>query len=207
MEDSESDNQPNHSISECLVLLKKGDTYAQYEIWQRYHKRLVRLAYLNMKWMKRRVVDEEDVALSAFALFLQRAKEGRFPKLEDRHDLWQVLIMLTERRAVSQRRHQTAQKRGGDQVRGESGFDSPRGSLESERGIEAVMDRDPPQAFIDCLCESVEERLNALGSDLQRKIAIAKMEGFTNAEISQRLNVSERTIERQLNLIRKTWTQ
>jgi DNA-directed RNA polymerase specialized sigma24 family protein len=33
----------------------------------------------------------------------------------------------------------------------------------------------------------------------------AKMEGYTNAEIAQRLACSLRTVERRLELIRNTW--
>ena len=44
---------------------------------------------------------------------------GRFPELDDRQDLWKVLVMLTARKAVDQLRRGHAQKRGGGLVRGE----------------------------------------------------------------------------------------
>jgi hypothetical protein len=40
----------------------------------------------------RRAADEEDVALSAFNSFCLRAEEGRFLRLDDSDDLWQVLM-------------------------------------------------------------------------------------------------------------------
>ena len=36
-----------------------------------------------------RLADEEDVALSAFDSFCRGAEQGRFPRLDDRDDLWQ----------------------------------------------------------------------------------------------------------------------
>jgi DNA-binding NarL/FixJ family response regulator len=40
-----------------------------------------------------------------------------------------------------------------------------------------------------------------------RPIARMKLEGYTNTEISAKLGVVERTVERRLNLIRRIWTQ
>jgi len=47
--------------------------------------------------------------------------------------------------------------------------------------------------------------LSKLRDDTLRGIALLRMEGYSNSEISQQLNVSERTIERKLNLIRGDW--
>ncbi len=71
--------------------------------------------------LPRRVADEEDVVLSAFHDFLRGVEEGRFTRLDDREDLWQVLVMLTERKAIGLRRKTQAEKRGGGQVRGRIG--------------------------------------------------------------------------------------
>ena len=46
------------------------------------------------------MADEEDVALSAFKSFVRAVQEDRFLKLDDRDDLWQILVMLTLRKAT-----------------------------------------------------------------------------------------------------------
>ena len=38
------------------------------------------------------------------------------------------------------------------------------------------------------------------------EVAIAKMEGYTNDEIADRLGVKTRTIERKLRIIREIWS-
>jgi DNA-binding CsgD family transcriptional regulator len=38
-----------------------------------------------------------------------------------------------------------------------------------------------------------------------RDVALAKMEGYTNKEIGERLKLAEPTIERKLGRIRKLW--
>jgi len=47
--------------------------------------------------------------------------------------------------------------------------------------------------------------LNALGNDLLRQVALAKMEGHSNEEIGQRFDLALRTVERKLALIRRVW--
>lgn len=37
--------------------------------------------------------------LSAFHSFCRAAAQGRFPRLNDRNDLWQLLIVLSDRKA------------------------------------------------------------------------------------------------------------
>jgi|GEM_PF-5776825 len=47
--------------------------------------------------------------------------------------------------------------------------------------------------------------LAQLRDDTLRSVAVRRLEGFTNTEIAQELAVSERTVERILNLIRGDW--
>ena len=89
-------------------------------------ERLIRLASRKLGDLPRRVADEEDVVLSAFNDFLRGVEDGRFTRLDDRDDLWQVLVMLTERKAIGLRRHDPGEKRGGGQVRGESAVEMDR---------------------------------------------------------------------------------
>ena len=53
---------------------------------------------LSVRRAPRRASDEEDVALSAFQSFYQGIARGRFPQLEDRDNLWRLLITITARK-------------------------------------------------------------------------------------------------------------
>ena len=46
--------------------------------------------------------------LSPFGSILRGIEEGRFKRLDDRDDLWQVLAMLTVRKAINQRKRLTS---------------------------------------------------------------------------------------------------
>jgi DNA-directed RNA polymerase specialized sigma24 family protein len=88
------------SITHCIQLLKAGERAATQQLWERYFQRLVGLARAHLRDAPRRVADEEDVALSAFESFYQRAERGQFPQLNDRDDLWQLLVIVTVREAI-----------------------------------------------------------------------------------------------------------
>src|SRR5262249_32221455 len=78
------------SVTVWIEQLKAGDAAAAAPLWQGYFRRLVGLARQRLGAAPRGVADEEDVALSAFASFCRAAAQGRFPRLDDRDDLWQV---------------------------------------------------------------------------------------------------------------------
>ena len=110
-QDEQSSNLPPavQGDREANGQLKAGHSDAAGKIWHRYVEQLVRHARRKLGRSPRRAVDEEDVVVSAFNGFLQGVDEGRFLKLDDREDLWQVLVMLTERRAIALRAPTTAE--------------------------------------------------------------------------------------------------
>src|SRR5262249_61707282 len=79
----------HHSVSAWIEGLKAGDAAAAEELWQRYFGQLVALARRRLQGARVRAADGEDAALSAFDSFCRGAEQGRFPRLNDRDDLWQ----------------------------------------------------------------------------------------------------------------------
>lgn len=196
----------SESVTEWLGKLKAGDLLVGQQLWQRYVHQLLRLSKRKLGDASKKVSDEEDVALSAFHALLVGAADGRFGQLEDRDDLWQLLVMLTERKAIAVRRKDKAEKRGGGDVRGESAVDGPKGSRFG--GMAQVVSAEPTPEFAAQMAEDLAVRLAMLDEDPQlRQIAYDKMGGFTNSEIAQRLHCSVRSVERQLSLIRKIWIE
>src|SRR5579883_1417686 len=104
---------PEGSVTRWLGQLKAGDPQAAQQLWERYFQRLVGLARKKLHGAKRQVADEEDVALSAFDTFCRGAEQGRFPRLEDRDNLWNILVLLTARKARHLVRDEGRHKRGG----------------------------------------------------------------------------------------------
>ena len=85
-------------------------------LWGRYFDRLARLARERLRAVPRTVADEEDIALSAFDSFFAGVERGRFPRLDDRDDLWGILVTIARRKAADHAERQSRQKRGGGRV-------------------------------------------------------------------------------------------
>ncbi len=150
--------------------------------------------------------DEEDAALSAFQSFCQGAAQGRFPRLDDRHDLWRVLVTITARKATDQIERARTLKRGGGRVLDEAALDGPvperRGG-----GLDQLPGPDPTPEFAAMVAEQYQRLLDLLGDEALRSIAVYKLEGYTNHEIAQTLHCSERTVAYKLELIRMRWEE
>jgi DNA-directed RNA polymerase specialized sigma24 family protein len=165
---------------------------------------MVTLARARLRGRPRRMADEEDVALSAFDTFCRRAEEGRFPDLHDRDGLWRLLFTLTERKAANLARHEGRLRRGGGATLGEADLTGP---TDRAGGLDALAGREPTPEFIALLTDEFETRLDSLGDDELRAVALAKMEGLTVDEIVARTGRSPRTVARKLELIRTLWSR
>ncbi len=185
------------SITFWIGALKGGDRTAAQILWEAYFRRLVALARVRLHATSRRVADEEDVALSAFYSFIRRAEAGQFPGLEDRDDLWQLLFVLTVRKAIDHARREKRQIRGSNQVR----------SLEdlADLDVEQVMDLQATPALAAQMTDECRRLLDRLGDETLRSVAMWKIEGYTNAEIARKLGCVEQTVERKLQRIRRQW--
>jgi DNA-directed RNA polymerase specialized sigma24 family protein len=191
-------------ITDWLERLGSAESAAAHRLWNQYYTRLVALACAKLGTARKRVADEEDVALSAFHSFCRGAREGRFPQLQDRDDLWRLLVVITARKATRLRKHERRQKRGGGRVRGESAFLSP-GDRENQPKDDAFVDREPSPEFAAAVAEELQRLLDSLGDEKLRQIAMLKMEGYENREIADKLACGLRTVERRLRGIREIW--
>jgi DNA-directed RNA polymerase specialized sigma24 family protein len=194
------------SVTQWINQLKVGDHEAAQKLWEGFFERLVSFARGKLRGVPRRAADEEDVALSAFDSFCRGAERGRFPQLLDRDDLWQVLVVLTERKAIDLVHHERRLKRGSGKVKGESAF-HPLDSSAVRTGLEQMMGQEPTPEFAIQLAEESQRLLDRLGDTDLRKVALWKMEGYTNEEIASKLGCVPRTVERKLRIIRSRWKQ
>ena len=190
------------SVTRWLGDLKAGDTDAAQKLWERYFGALVRLAHARLRTAARGAEDEEDAALSAFDSFCTAAAQGRFPRLDDREDLWRILVTLTQRKALNQVERQQTQKRGGGRVVGETTLG---GASELQSLLDGLAGPEPSPEFAAMIADECRQRLESLGEDSLRQVALMRMEGYTNDEIAERLGCGLRTVSRKLELIRRSW--
>ena len=185
------------SVTRWISALKQGDPAAAGELWESYFRRLVGLARTRLRDVPRLIADEEDVALSAVRQLLPAAQAGGFRRLRDRHDLLQILALITVRQAVDLRNYQVRQSRGMGQVRS-------LGELTADR-LEAIGGDGPTPELAAQLAEEYRRLMEQLGDSRLRSVATLKLEGYTNDEIAARIGCVTSTVERKLALIRGMW--
>jgi DNA-directed RNA polymerase specialized sigma24 family protein len=189
-------------VTGLLERLKDGDHDAVRLLWQRYYRRLVALARTKLQSTSRRHADEEDAALSAFASFCRRAEQGQFPDLKDRDGLWSLLVSITARKAADQIKYNHRDKRGGGHVQDDAALAAPQGDS-APAGFDGLAGDDPTPEEAALMAEEVELLLNRLPDPELRRLAVEKLEGYTNADIAARHGYSLPTVERRLAIIRR----
>jgi DNA-directed RNA polymerase specialized sigma24 family protein len=194
------------SVTAWLRRLKSGDRTAAHPLWQRYFPLLVARARAALRAAPRRAADEEDVALSAFDSFCRGAEAGRFPRLDDRHGLWRLLLTITARKAGRLAAREAAGRRGGGKVRTEADLVGP-GEEDGASLLAQMISTEPTPALAAQVAEECRRLLDRLPGDELRAIALGEMEGYTPEEIAQRLGRSVRTVYRKLAVIRDCWSE
>ncbi|HVJ69652.1 MAG TPA: ECF-type sigma factor [Caulifigura sp.] len=197
----------SQSVELWIDQLKAGDREATGKLWERYFRRLVGLARKKLADRPRLGADAEDVALSAFDSFFRAAEAGRFPQLHDREELWHLLMTITVRKSQRLVRDQTRQKRGGGKALGESAILGVGADGTKAGGFDLFASDDPDPRFAAQLVEEYDRLFARLGDPDLETIASMKLEGFTIAEIADRIGRAPASIERKLRMIRELWTR
>ena len=188
----------SNSTTFWVSQMKVGNRDAAKELWERYHRRLLNLARKGLSRQTRTIADEDDIAQSAFASFFRAAEQGRFPKLDDRTDLWRLLLVITQRKISKRLRYENRKKRS-----------RPPGLAPNVTAppidLEEIAGSDPTPEFCAIAIESFRNLLEQLNDATLQSVALMKMEGYSNEEIAHKLNCSLRTVERKLRRIRHEW--
>jgi DNA-directed RNA polymerase specialized sigma24 family protein len=185
------------SVTGCIDGIRLGESLAALKLWETFFQRMVKLARDRLQLSSRAAADEEDVALSAFKSFCAAVKKGRFPCLNDRDDLWQVLFHLTRCKAIDHIKHENAAKCDHTRTEPLPGDGSPGADLAG---------REPDPADAAEWAEGCRRLLDLLPEDL-RLLARRKLEGYTNEEIVGQTGWSLAKVERKLRRIRSEWEE
>ena len=118
--------------------------------------------------------------------------KGKFPELDDRNNLWRLLVVITARKASDHVKHERPR--------------TPPGQRQPDDILENVMGESPTPEFAAQVAEETDRLLDLLPDETLRQIAQAKLEGYTNEEIAKQMGCSLRTIERKLWRIRAEWS-
>jgi RNA polymerase sigma factor (sigma-70 family) len=195
------------SVTRLISLLRSDDAavrgMAASLIWQRYFRDLLELARNRLDRRVRRREDEEDVLQSVFHSFCARQGRGEFD-LADRDDLWRLLVTITLRKSRNTAKKHRRERR--DVARELTETPAADDDTSCPRWALHEMDvAGPSPAEAALLSEALEQRLAALTDPELRQIALWRLEGFTNREVAEKLDCTDRSVERKLERIRRLW--
>ena len=100
------------SVSRAIAQIGEMEEEAAQLLWERFFEKLCRYAEQKVYKRHRRLLDPEDIASSAMFALLEGLKNGRFHKLKNRDQLWQMLVIIASRKAANAAKFHDRQKRG-----------------------------------------------------------------------------------------------
>ncbi len=104
------------SITVLYQQWREGISDSLNQLISRFWPRLLALAHSTLHGRVQRVADAEDALQSAMISFWEGVAQGGFNNDMDREDLWNVLGLITVRKAIKLQERERTQKRGGGQV-------------------------------------------------------------------------------------------
>ena len=194
------------SVTGWIVKLKQGDEVAAQQILDRYFGQIVAIARQRIAGTLR-VADEEDVAIEAFESLFKAFAVGRLESLENRGDLWALLVTTAYRKTCDYWRKDAAQKRGGPGL----GHESPGTNEPHQPSVPQELDQVAVEnASAEFLAAIADQHRFLMGKleakdDQLAEVATLILQGYTNGEIAEQWKCSERRIERKRKLIRDIW--
>ena len=182
---------PELSVTRWFHRLRDGDPDAAEVLWQEFFPRLVDVARHRFAADRDADYGADDAAASVLATLCQNAPADAYAGIDTRDDLWRLLVTSIRRKVIDRVRRGQTLKRGG-----EVSFVSADETLASP---------EPDAETLAMLRESLDRLLRSLSDQRLRDIAIMKMRGDSVAEIANHFDVSLRSIQRKLNLVRDAW--
>jgi RNA polymerase sigma-70 factor, ECF subfamily len=184
---------PALSIEEIASAIRRGDDQGAESVFQRYAADLVRLADEQIASRHRPKFDGEDVVQSALRSFFVQGVQGQF-ELTSWDGLWGLLVRITLRKCGRTATFWDAQLRD---TRREVSLESAAGASSGQSW--QAYEPDPHQAVL--LRETVDRICREL-TGTQQQIFLMDLEGYTAAEIGERIGRSVRTVRRTLAEVR-----
>ena len=198
----------SHSVTLLIEKLKASDRAefqdAAAKLWVRYALDLLAIARRRLERAGiRHREDEEDVLQSVYRVLASGDTSEKYKDLKNRVDLWKLLVTITNRRVSNKiNRHRSAGRNVGMEWK-PAGGPGDSGEIFPLRELTAAS-LGPDENVISMMEVG---RLLALLDDPLRRIALWKLDGYTNEEIAAAgmMDCAVRTVERKLERIRGIW--
>jgi len=185
-------------VTHWMRQLEAGQAEAARPLWEHFCQKLMDLANHKLSPQLRRTYDEDDVAVSAFHSLCRVIADRRASDLNDRVNLWRLLVTIAERKIASRLRDESRAKRNLWRTVGESCFVKLDGSGSV---FDQLPSLEPTPEFAAEFADLCGSLLDSLGNDLLCDIARLKLKNYDTDQIAEQLGISRRTVQRKLLII------
>jgi DNA-directed RNA polymerase specialized sigma24 family protein len=121
--------------------------------------------------------------------------------------LWPILVAITKFKVADNFRRENAAKRGAGKIVSEAALDRDFDHSSALGLAQLVADDAPkPQDIVE-MSEQLQLLMELLPRDDLKQIARLHLEGWKNNEIAEELEMSTRSVERKLALVRDAWLE
>ncbi|NQV24670.1 MAG: hypothetical protein HQ518_09905 [Rhodopirellula sp.] len=206
-EENAQPGDASHSpVTIWLQSLQAGDAESAGDLYHHFCTRLQNLIKGRIPANVRAAYDHDDVTVSAFHSLFLGVREQRY-QLENRSDIWRLLMLIAERKISKRIRHETRDKRDIRRLIQNSVFMrlSPEQQNDLRGGVDALPGCEPTPEFATEVAETCENLLASLPDDSCRQIALLMLENHTAEQVAEKLGCTRRTVHRKLLVIRRTW--
>ena len=194
----------NSSVTDWITQLRNGHSSACDKLWPFYLQRLTAMISQKLEHSRTEVSDEEDVLIDTCEVCFRKIREGVYPNVSSRHDLWRLLTKIASRKSIDQIRRS---RKGVDRLRAEPTQTIHRNDTSFEVSyIDNVPGAEPTPEFAAMVADESRYRLSQLPVKMVPVVKL-RMQGFTLKEISEQTDVSLPTVQRYLSFVREAWTQ
>lgn len=181
-------------LASLLDRLRRGDESAAKEVFSRYAAKLLALSRAHLSRLVQSKVDADDVLQSVLRSFFQRQRQGSM-EIANWDGLWGMLVRITLRKCGRNVERYTTARRD---VRREQ-FDSP--DANQALAAWAAVAREPTPEDVCTLRDSVEAVMRRLDATA-RSVLELRLQGFGVREIAEKMEFTERTVFRKIDLIK-----
>ncbi len=188
------------SVTEWVHRAQEGDADAMMLLYDRYVSQLEMVAKAKFGNDPRALADEEDIALSVFETLFRNFADGRFSDLQNRNELWYLLLSVTHKKVLTLKQHNNRLKRGGGKV-------FPISEMAGGSMMDKLEDHAPSAEMLAIMTDVYDVLLSCLPDPTFREIAQLKLQNETIKDIAKKLDLLPRIVERKLRLIRSLWIE
>jgi DNA-directed RNA polymerase specialized sigma24 family protein len=196
------------SVTRWISAMRQGDPEAIRRLVERYFGKLRKLSQERIRRGAPIFEDGEDIAIQVLTSVCQKVEEGKYPDLQNRDDLWYLMIFVAHRLVIDRRRsRKNLSLQSPVDLEPIPREETLEGALEAiDNDMDTFLAEDAESDFqlleiIDCW----QEMIRQIKDPVAKKVAQLKLEGHSNREIAALLDIVPRTVERKSELIEQRW--